>query len=406
MQSTLLNAYINKSQAPASLAAPVAKKEVDNVTQKDEYIKSNTAVTQKQKKTKKVSDFVSLTAIVATVAYLIYKNKFSDLKFLKKHIDFTPAKTVDEAIEFGLKTLKIEEYSGFNEGDLDVINWFNEGLVNTSNALKGKIRMPKKIIYSAINDDTVAGVITDRKSKYFGRFRLNRNVFSAIDEKLKSRLRLNDNYFKRVKVNGNVFDVACDEPQRLLDAFKNGKATYNEKIQLYEYAKTMYDLRDNIFESPIFIIKNLIKKYDIDLKELCDISFEELYYKSNGVQADVLAEIHNHIFNKTGKNPVIDLYQRSSFNTIYHEMGHIQDIIPRADAIYKFNDGIDYPQDLVKWLNDKKNIQIARSVSVYCEDGPGEFIAEAFATILDGNKLNDEALNLYQSLLGPKISNK
>ena len=406
MQSALLNAYINKSQAPASLAAPVAKKEVDNVTQKDEYIKSNTAVTQKQKKTKKVSDFVSLTAIVATAAYLIYKNKFSDLKFLKKHIDFTPAKTVDEAIEFGLKTLKIEEYSGFNEGDLDVINWFNEGLVNTSNALKGKIRMPKKIIYSAINDDTVAGVITDRKSKYFGRFRLNRNVFSSIDEKLKSRLRLNDNYFKRVKVNGNVFDVACDEPQRLLEAFKNGNATYNEKIQLYEYAKTMYDLRDNIFESPIFVIKNLIKKYDIDLKELCDISFEELYYKSNGVQADVLAEIHNHIFDKTGKNPVIDLYQRSSFNTIYHEMGHIQDIIPRADAIYKFNDGIDYPQDLVKWLNDKKNIQIARSVSVYCEDGPGEFIAEAFATILDGNKLNDEAINLYQSLLGPKISNK
>ncbi len=406
MQSALLNAYINKSQAPVSLATPATKKEADNANNKDEFVKTSSVVSQKQKKNKKVSDFVSLTTIIAMAAYLIYKNKFSDLKFLAKHIDFTPAKTVDEAIEFGLKTLKIEEYSGFNEGDIDVINWFNEGLVNTSNALKGKIRMPKKIIYSAINDDTVAGVITDRKSKYFGRFRLNRNVFSSIDEKLKSRLRLNDDYFKRVKVNGNVFDVACDEPQRLLEAFNAEKATYNEKIQLYEYTKTMYDLRDNIFESPIFIIKNLVKKYDIDLKKLCDISLEELYYKSNGVQADVLAEIHNHIFNKTGKNPVIDLYQRSPFNTIYHEMGHIQDIVPRVDAIYKFDDGIDYPQDLVKWLNDKKNMQIARSVSVYCEDGPGEFIAEAFATILDGNKLNDEAMKLYQSLLGPKISSK
>lgn len=65
---------------------------------------------------------------------------------LAENIEFIPAKTIKEAIEFGKKNLGIKKYKNFEEKDIEAINFLNEGFVNASNMMKGKIRLPKKFI--------------------------------------------------------------------------------------------------------------------------------------------------------------------------------------------------------------------------------------------------------------------
>ena len=64
------------------------------------------------------------------------------IKTLAEHIKFKDAKTLDEAINFGINNLGIKEYKGFKEENLNVINWTNESIVNVSNKLKGVLCTP------------------------------------------------------------------------------------------------------------------------------------------------------------------------------------------------------------------------------------------------------------------------
>ena len=50
---------------------------------------------------------------------------------LAEHIDFTPAKTTQEAIEFAKTKLGVKNYD--DSMSLDVMNWVNEGLTNINN---------------------------------------------------------------------------------------------------------------------------------------------------------------------------------------------------------------------------------------------------------------------------------
>lgn len=73
-------------------------------------------------------------------------------------IDFKEASTLKEALEYGKNVLGIKKYAGFEENDLDVVNWINEGLTLCANNAKskGQICMPRKISY--ITDDVVLNV--------------------------------------------------------------------------------------------------------------------------------------------------------------------------------------------------------------------------------------------------------
>lgn len=68
------------------------------------------------------------------------------------NIEYKEAKTLKEAIEFGQQTFGIKKYKGFEEKDLDVVNWINEGLVNCSNASKGSLAMPKKVEFKELDN--------------------------------------------------------------------------------------------------------------------------------------------------------------------------------------------------------------------------------------------------------------
>jgi hypothetical protein len=70
---------------------------------------------------------------------------------------------------------------------------------------------------------------------------------------------------------------------------------------------------------------------------------------------------------------------RTPFNTIYHEMGHLQDTIYRVSPADLFESAKEYPKLLKEWLSNNKNLCTASKVSGYATTGPGEFIAETFA---------------------------
>ncbi len=99
---------------------------------------------------KEVSVAVAIGVSAVVIGGLLFKNKISpNILKLSETIDFKEATTLKEAIEYGTKKLGIKKYKGFEEKDLDVLNWINEGLTLCANKAKdkGQIVMPKKISY-------------------------------------------------------------------------------------------------------------------------------------------------------------------------------------------------------------------------------------------------------------------
>lgn len=125
------------------------------------YINSSKPVRQqevKPKKSSKVIKGVSVAAAVGVTALvvgsLLYKNKISpNILKVNDAIDFKEAKTLKEALEYGKNVLGIKKYAGFEENDLDVVNWINEGLTLCANNAKSKnqIIMPRKVLYTDLS---------------------------------------------------------------------------------------------------------------------------------------------------------------------------------------------------------------------------------------------------------------
>lgn len=126
----MLISYINNSKngykKPDNLQSGQIQK---TDLQKDVFVsrESRKKELTKQEKIQKLADVGVCATFIAVFLYEIYKNQYSTVKKLAKNIEFTPANSVDEAIKFGKKVLGIEEYIGFQNSDIDLINWLNEG---------------------------------------------------------------------------------------------------------------------------------------------------------------------------------------------------------------------------------------------------------------------------------------
>lgn len=90
---------------------------------------------------KKVFVGLSLAGVVAALSSLLFiKGKvFSPAKF-REHINFTPAKTMSEAVEFAKQNFGIKVFD-FKD-DLVMANWVNSGLTKVNNRFKGKVNIP------------------------------------------------------------------------------------------------------------------------------------------------------------------------------------------------------------------------------------------------------------------------
>ncbi len=353
---------------------------------------------------------------IAIAIGLISKGRVSEAKQLAEHIDFIEAKTIADAIKFGKEKLGIHSYKGFEEKDIDVINWVNKGFVNTSNKMKGKLRLPRQVVYDEkyLGENTTAGVVSD-KGLFYGWFGINKRIFNNLNKSIDETLaNLEKNEVLSIKMldNGNMqFKTGLFSAEDLKPLFKqlfnykNGNITsFNDKLRLYYDLEQLCIEHNSAFKSPLSKIRKLVANKEAkaifekdgiltDLRKIEKLSTKE--------QLKILDDMWNH--------PQVEFKLKHQsgdiYNTIYHEMGHLQDVVPRVAAAGKFKSENDYPNELKEWLENEKIQQIASEVSGYAATGPGEFIAETFAEMVSGRrKLSNEVMTLYRKMNGPAVN--
>lgn len=379
----------------------------------------------------------------------LYQEKLV-LSNLPEKIDFKPAKTVEEGIKFSKEVLGIKEVS--KDFTLESINWANKGLVDVSNAYKGKVFMPRNMHYDSkiLEDNTIAGVVRNVELKSFGDLVINSKFFDEkfLNERIKEIYTefegKNSEQLLKLKIN--------KEDLRLWEKFKKNPNSIStmEKRRLWQNGRLGND-RFGAYtsNSPMELIrmvnKELVKKgkKSVNLEEISKKSLKEIQYISD----DILKEYKK----VTGKPFEIYSQQANPFRTIYHEMGHLQDYalnLQKLDIMqYEFNPrevwrqvreaakrgekyedriGVEelenrwgvrrkfeklmkkspekfkkrYP-DAYEFLNNEKIQQTAGEVSLYAQTGIGEFVAEVHAGLIDGKKFSDEVMALYKKYNGP-----
>ena len=364
MQPISLNTYISsiKNNKPINRKTPVLPQK----TPLKDTVELNTKENNKKNINKqKIVQLAKYGAILATLAFLALSTNKAKDKQLSKFIEFKKAENIEEGYLFAKDNFNIKDFWGFHEDDLEILNWINEGMCNLSNKLKGKIHVPK-LIYLESNSESETTAYVAKNLKFIAGDALvfNKEYHKNIDKEL-------SNYIlsalgKKLLIPASYNDVLSYKTQTFFDApeidelFKKRSKTgltFKEKLELTNAIKSLEDYN------------TLIKVTQYQKKEV----------------------------------PTIKPKIVSAFNTIFHEFGHLQDKIKRCPAMSNFSEAIEYPKELNQWLYTKGNLTTAQKVSNYAKEGPGEFIAEVYMQALNGNKFDDDIIELYNKLKGPEL---
>ena len=270
----------------------------------------------------------------------MYKDKLI-LSNLAENIEFKEAKTIEDAIKFSKETLGIKNVD--NRFTLEALNIANKGLVEVSNANKGKMFMPQTLRFESPKKETneyIAYVVRSIESKEFGDLVINKNYFdnSFLDKELKEHL-----YTQEGK---KFFDFNAKSEVSSTRYFTDGEFVFLDN-DLAQLTKRFYDNPNSVsitdkqkifysflegcnksgrkYRSPIEALKKL-KETDAEFLKNNNISIniEELSNKTTAEQKRFLMAINKKMFEqKHYKNVVYNI--ESPTSTIHHEMGHLQD---------------------------------------------------------------------------------
>lgn len=335
-----------------------------------------------------------LAGITALTSFIISKLKLNK-KNLPEHIDFQEAKTLKEAVDFGKKYLGIKSYKGFKEKDLEIVNWINQGLVNTSNAMGGQFKCPKKIAYEMFDDKKaiacIEGLVT---------LGINKGFIENIDMSIKSNLSKRSlEYFDKQQIAPLIEN---------LGKFESGECmTLNEKISIFNYLDIVNkEIDKNPKELISEIIQddgarnNLLKKGILqsdNSRVILDGTIVELTEQSLNNMHPYLLDIRaKSLLSESGYK--FEIHKQSPFRFIYHELGHLQNNY--AERSENTTGAQSLAQKLENWGYSKKDYRTALEISEYASISPDEFCAEVFAELMSGNKLSDEVMKLYAKYKG------
>lgn len=391
-------------------------------------------VEEKKKNNAKKWGILAGAALAVTVAGLIIRGRLKAVTQLAEHIDFTPAKTMEEAKEFAKKHLKIEKFDTAN--DLDMANWVNEGLVNINNKYKGKGHIPKEV--RPVPDElkethkNVIATMSARLGKGFYMepiLTVNVDFFNNAHKFIDKRLK--DFGFKVIPRKDGCHELAMHmlpffnkdkqlDIMLLSEKFVNGKASKMDIVALNKSFNDYYAYSHFLADNPMAIINDIYsQKGVVDLlkKHMKQGSFksvEELGKMTNKEQMDYLFEASDALtglpFNQHPSSKIL-ASKRSVFNTLYHEEGHLfhhkNTILDYEDMHVVYNKQTGKPDKigaLAKgFLESKEEQFIASTVSRYAQNSPLEFVAEVYARMLNGEKFGDDVMNLYNKYKGPSL---
>lgn len=307
---------------------------------------------------------LGLTALAAGGIYLLSRSRAGakQVQQLAEHIEFKPAKTVQEAKKFAKENLDVMYYEEFDKfEDVGMINFINEWMVKTHNNPKfGKNSYPR-VVY---NDDC-RGALMSMSS--------NSIIVDGID------------YGYGLGINLKKFKEF--EPQALRQ--HNIDLGIIKKMADGKYNITKPQL-DNEYTRRL--VKNLNAK---------TLSFEDRMQ----LILDLLAYQERKVV-----NGIMNIRGRKVYNYLNHEQGHLlhSKNCNNYEQMKKAEDFISKGQEIseiTKEFLDNKEIQaIAGKVSNYAKESPLEFVAETFAGLRDGVKFSDDVMALYKKYGGPALT--
>ena len=309
---------------------------------------------------------LGLTALAAGGIYLLSKGRVGakQTRQLAEHIDFKPAKTVEEAKKFA------QEKMGVNYNDIDdveVINFVNEWLagVHNSSKLKDSSAYPKFIStdYNMFGDNTLFGMI--------------------------------DSVFKNNGQEGYMLTINMKNLKSIPDELMKLKKNPRGFWQLDDVGK-LYLKGDKFNTTEINDLVAKVNNYDSSKTTLGESL--ELYHQINGLATSPL-----------GNDGKIVLKKLSKFNSLNHELGHMKHYVNGIHSIDM--DKIDTYQklgkpvpELVTEFHKPEIQQIIGKVSKYAKESPAEFVAETYAQLKDGVVFSDDVMALYKKYGGPEIA--
>ena len=341
----------------------------NTVHQGDTFVSSN----KESESNKKVLWGIGAAAAVGigALACVLSKGKVktSSIERVAKSVEFSPAKTVEEAKQFANDKLGL-----YVKGDipLDVMNYTNEGL----SVLKSKT--PKNFNINWIEAAPIeGGYASDALAQLVY---LDNGLYG---------IRFNSGFIKNIDKYTSEF---------INNELKRGALTnVNGEIQYIDFFK-----KTNINEE----ITDLINRFQINPSKL---SFKEKMKLNMGMwdisdTMDVLYTKYNGDISKLNNNVEII---SSPFHPIFHESGHA---LHRINVKEKFE--LSDTIDILKQKNldtsitqefINKDSEIAQKVSDCAKESPGEFVAEVYAKLLEGAKFDDEVMALYKKYGGPSV---
>ena len=112
-----------------------------NIDNKDEFVSQKDNTTTNNINYRKLIIGLTCSGVGALLISPIFLKRklFFPAKFAE-HINFSPAQSMEEAIEFAKKNFKIKTFD-FKD-DLGMANWVNAALTNVNNRFKGKAHIP------------------------------------------------------------------------------------------------------------------------------------------------------------------------------------------------------------------------------------------------------------------------
>ena len=346
-------------------------------------------------------------------AALLCKGKTLKPANFAEHIDFKPAQTMEEAVEFAKKHLGIEN---FNLGDdVEMANWVNEGLVNISNRFKGKANMPKNVIFDEkyFTKNPEAGAYCSRVGDTIA---FNKDYFSnKLITKVKNNLKLifpdynpKAHEFKSIVVHGEDTSI------------KNKLAKHYFKILENPSEYTRFDAvnANFLFDDYIAAIKFSEKNpthwitkcaQNKKVKQLLesngiDLSVENFNKLSKDKQEAFMKKFHSLLIQNRIKLVGHASHRgNSKFDILYHEMGHL--LHNKNTSLSEHFWGRVSGKAEKAFLKDAEKLETAGKISWYAQTNPKEFVAETFNALCAGRKLPDDVMKLYEYYKGPMIPN-
>ena len=384
-----------------------------NISKPDEFVKQDKKEEKKLSTGQKLGIGAGILAFGGVIAAAILsKGKTLKPANFAEHIDFKPAQTMEEAVEFARKNFGVKIFD-FGD-DLEFANWVNEGLVNINNRFKGKANIvenlrfatPVEIAKHTKNDGRAAAAWCNSFMKHGDNsaIRFNKDyidnapkLFKEWVEKIikphfNEQGEILGNYVLGAdrEVHGKILKLSekmLKEPDKFtrFDAL-NGIMLFDDYQQSLKYfdKNKLLILKNKIFTDAdsVAILKQ--NNISVNIDDYAKLSEKELNDKTQKI-LELLVDI----------NPVLGtatVRGNSKFDVIYHEMGH---------HLHAMNTSL---KDSIWGRLSKKVAKLFKS-DPEAQTNPKEFVAECFNALCAGRKLPDDVMKMYEYYKGPVLPN-